>query len=269
MDIINHWMEKDGVAILFIIIGAAILYYFGGKIVSLLVSQVVKGKGRGQPRKDIEKRQKTLAGLSVSVWRVIVLAVTVLSIFKTLFPAIDLSPLFAGAGIIGIAIAFGSQTLVKDFLTGLFIVTDNQYRVGDVVEINGAEGRVERVGTRTTVIRDFDGNVHYLPNGSIIHVVNKTMGYSRVNFTLSLDRDTDIDKAIKLIDKVGVDLSEDKEWSRMIINPPKFDLIESFSKTAVTLTIVGKVQPSDQWRVTAEMRRRLLLAFDKAHIELA
>lgn len=269
MDVLNHWLEKDGIAIVFIILGAALLYFFGSKIVELLVSQIVKGKSRGQPRKDIEKRQQTLASLSVSIWRIAVAAVAVLSIFKTLFPALDLSPLFAGAGIVGIAVAFGSQALVKDFLTGLFIVTDNQYRVGDVVEINGAEGRVERLGTRVTVIRDFEGNVHYIPNGSIIHVVNKTMGYSRVNFTLSLSTGTDLDKAITLINKTGKKLASEPEWKRMILEPPQFDSIETFSKDEIDVRIIGKVQPSDQWRVTAELRHRLLAEFEKAAITLA
>ena len=269
MDIFNHWIEKDGVAILFIAIGATIVYLVGSKVLAVLVKQFVRGKGRGQPRKDVEKRQKTLVSLTINIWRIAVIVIALVSIMKIAFPAIDFSPLFASAGIVGIAIAFGSQTLVKDFLTGLFIVSENQYRVGDVVEINGAEGRVEHLGTRSTVIRDFDGNVHYLPNGSIIHVVNKTMGYSRVNFTLSLASDTDLDKAIKLVNKTGHKLASEAEWKHMIIDAPQFDSIATFSKSSIDITIIGKVQPSDQWRITAEMRRRLLEVFNDSDITLA
>lgn len=269
MDMFNQWIEKDGVAVSFIILGAALLYFFGSKIVALLVKQLVKGKERGQPRKDIEKRQQTLGSLSISIWRIVVVAVAVVSIFKTLFPAIDLSPLFAGAGIIGIAVAFGSQAIVKDFLTGLFIVSENQYRVGDVVEINGAEGKVEHLGTRSTIIRDADGSVHYIPNGSIAHVVNKTMGYSRVNFTLSLASGADLDKAISTINQVGDTLAAEDSWKKKIIDAPQFYAIDNFTASAVAVTIVGKVQPSDQWRVTAEMRRRLLEEFEKNNIPVA
>lgn len=268
MDTFNHWMEKDGVAVSFIVLGAMLLYLGGGKLISLLIAQIVKGKSRGQPRKDIEKRQRTLISLSVNIWRVAVIVIAGLSIFKTLFPAIDLSPLFASAGIVGIAVAFGSQTLVKDFLTGIFIVSENQYRVGDVVEINGAEGRVEQLGTRSTVIRDFDGNVHYLPNGSIIHVVNKTMGYSRVHFSITLAGDTDLDKATRIINSVGTKLAEEPDWKKKIIDAPRFDSVATFTKSTIEVVIIGKVQPSDQWKVTAELRRRLIAALAKGSISL-
>lgn len=269
MSTLTQWFEHDGVSILFIVIGGIILYYAGGKLVKFFTKQIVRGKGRAMPRKDIEKRQKTLANLTVAIWRGAVVAVAIISIFKQLFPALDLSPLFASAGIVGIAVAFGSQTLVKDLLTGVFIVTENQYRVGDVVEINGAEGKVEHLGTRSTVIRDADGNVHYLPNGSIIHVVNKTMGYSRVNFTLSIATSADFDKAVSTINQVGDTLAAEKDWKSKILEAPQFYSIDTFTASAVTITIVGKVQPSDQWRVTAEMRRRLLEEFEKNDIPLA
>ena len=142
MDTITQWLEHDGVAVLFILIGGIILYFVGGKIIEFFTKQLVRGKDRTKPRRDIEKREKTLASLTGTIWRTAIVIVSIISIFKQIFPGLDLSPLFASAGIVGIAVAFGSQAIVKDFLTGLFIVTENQYRVGDVVEINGAEGKV-------------------------------------------------------------------------------------------------------------------------------
>lgn len=269
MDMINQWMEKAGIAVTFTVLGAIIIYFIGSRLLSLIVKQAVKGKDRKQHRKDIEKRQRTLVALTLNIWRGVVIVVAGLSIFKTLFPAIDLSPVFASAGIVGIAVAFGAQTLVKDFLTGLFIVSENQYRVGDVVEINNAEGRVEQLGTRSTTLRDSNGDVHYIPNGSITHVVNKTMGYSRVKFTLSLAGDTDLDQAIGMINATGEELAEDAAWKRMIITPPTFESIETFSKSTIDVLITGKVQPSDQWRVTAEMRRRLLRTLSESDIQLS
>lgn len=267
--VFNDWIDKEGIAIALIIIGAIVLYFFGSKLIGAVVYKIVQGQERGQPRKDIEKRQRTLASLATTVWRTLIIAAAVLSVFRVLFPAFNLAPLFAGAGIVGVAIAFGSQTLVRDFLTGLFIVTENQYRIGDIVLIGNAEGKVERVGTRSTVLRDLDGNVHYIPNGSIAHVINKTMGYSRVNFSLSLAVGSDLEEAVKLINATGEAMASDAKWKRMIIEPPSFDSIETFSKSAVEIRIIGKVQPSDQWRITAEMRRRLLKAFKAADIELA
>lgn len=269
MDILNQWLENEGVAVLFIALGATLIYLIGSKLIDFFTRQLIRGHSRSMPRKDLEKRQNTLAALMVAIWRIAVIVVAGLSIFRQLFPAIDLAPLFASAGIVGIAIAFGAQTLVKDFLSGLFIVSENQYRVGDVVEINGAVGKVEHLGTRSTVIRDLDGNVHYIPNGSIIHVINKTMGYSRVNFTLSLAIDTDLDKAISVINQVGDKLAEDKKWHSKILEAPQFDSVDTFTATAIDVTIVGKVQPSDQWSVTAEMRRRLLRELKTNGISLA
>lgn len=269
MDMLNHWIENDGLAIGFILIGGALLYFIGGKLIYFFIGRIVARKGRKQPRKDIEKRQKTLASLATNVWHTVVAIVTALSIFKVIFPALDLSPLFASAGIVGIAIAFGSQALVKDFLSGLIIVSENQYRVGDVVEINSAEGRVEQLGTRTTIVRDFNGNVHYIPNGSITHIVNKTMGYSRINLSLSLAGTTDLKKVIKRVNTVGDALAGDPDWKRMILKAPQFESVDKISKASIDITITGKVQPSDQWKVTAEMRRRLLDDFAKEKIELA
>lgn len=269
MNDIQPWLHNTGFPILFILIGGAIAYYLGGKLLDVVTRHIVKGQLRNSPKKDSEKRQTTLASLVTGIWHILLIATCALAIFKIVFPSIDLSPLFAGAGIIGIAIAFGSQTLVKDLLTGIFIVTENQYRVGDYVKINDADGRVEHIGTRSTVIRDDSGNVHYLPNGSIIHVVNKTMGYSKVNFTLNLDAETDLDNAISVINQVGDALAESAKWKAKILSAPQFSSIGAVSGKSIEVTITGKTQPSDQWAVTADMRKRLLTAFEKNNITLA
>lgn len=276
MDMLHQWLEKDGVSVAFILLGSAILFYGGSFAVTVLTKQLVKGKGRrhASAKKDIEKRQKTLTSLTVAIWRIAVGIVAVVSILRVIFPGINFSPLFASAGIVGVALAFGSQAIVKDLLTGIFIVSENQYRVGDVIEVQGisitdARGKVERIGTRTTVIRDEDGNVHYVPNGSIIHVVNKTMGFSRVNFSLSLASNADLENAISVINQIGSELAADEEWKKKIIDAPQFDSVETFSGTAIEIKIVGKVQPSDQWSVSAEMRRRLLEEFERQKIQLS
>ncbi len=269
MESINRWLLDQGVQVAVIILGAAVTIYIGNKILTLVVRQFVRGKLRKASKLDIEKRQNTLAGLIRTVWRIIVIAITAASVLKIIFPTIDFTPLFASAGIVGIAIAFGAQTLVKDFLTGVFIISENQYRVGDIVSINDADGRVEHIGARSTVIRDDNGNVHYLPNGSVIHVINKTMGYSRVRFTLMLNADTDLDTAISVINQVGDKLAESDKWKAKILSAPQFSEIGALTGSSIEITISGKTQPSEQWQVTAEMRRRLLKAFEKHGIKLA
>jgi small conductance mechanosensitive channel len=269
METLNNWLKEDGSSLLFILIGSIVAYYLGSKLISLLIRHFVHSWGRALPQKDTEKRQKTLSSLAITIWRIIVVFIGLVSIFKTLFPKIDLSLLFTSAGIVGVAVAFGSQTLVKDFLSGLFIVSENQYRVGDYVDINGATGKVEHVGARSTIIRDLDGNVHYIPNGTINHVINKTMGYSRVHFTISLDSKAGLDKAVTVVNKIGKELANDKQWSKKIIEAPQFDSVGVFTARSVDIVIIGKVQPSDQWSVTAEMRRRLLKKFEADNIDLA
>ncbi len=275
----DEWMTEHGLGWLVsermvetvsIVIGAIIVYYFGRMFITWAIRYAIHStaKHRSWHRKDIEKREKTLTQLIGSFWRITIIAYIAAMVANKLF-YFDLSPLFASAGIIGVALGFGAQSLVKDLLAGIFIIAENQYRVGDVVDVMGATGTVERVGTRSTVLRDADGNVHYLPNGTIQHVINKTMGYSMSRFTLQLDPSTDISHATDIINETGQRLSKERPWDKKIIEPPKFVSVGDITGRSVELIVAGKVQPSDQWAVTSEMRRRLLKEFEKQEIELA
>lgn len=276
---VDEWMIERGlgwlvsermVQTLSIAAGSLIVYYFGRLFIRWAIHYGIlsTAKHRSWHRKDIEKREKTLKSLIGSFWRISVIAYVAAMAASRLF-YFDLSPLFASAGIIGVALGFGAQSLVKDFLSGIFIIAENQYRVGDVVDVMGAIGTVERVGTRSTVIRDADGNVHYIPNGNIQHVINKTMGYSISRFTIQLDPTADIAHATTLINETGTALSKEKAWQHKIIEPPKFVAIGDITGRSVEITIAGKVQPSDQWAVSSEMRRRLLQLFEEQNILLA
>lgn len=276
---VDEWMTEHGLGWLVsermvetvsVVIGAVIVYYFGRMFITWAIRYAIHStaKHRSWHRKDIEKRENTLTQLIGSFWRITIIAYIAAMVANKLF-YFDLSPLFASAGIIGVALGFGAQSLVKDFLAGIFIIAENQYRVGDVVDVMGASGTVERVGTRSTVLRDADGNVHYLPNGTIQHVINKTMGYSMSRFTLQLDPSSDISRAADIINETGQQLSKEKSWDKKIIEPPKFVSVGDITGRSVELIVAGKVQPSDQWAVTSEMRRRLLKEFEKQEIELA
>jgi len=275
----DEWMTEHGLGWLVsermvetvsIVIGAVIVYYLGRIFITWAIRYAIHStaKHRSWHRKDIEKRENTLTQLIRSFWRITIIAYIAAMVASKLF-YFDLSPLFASAGIIGVALGFGAQSLVKDFLAGIFIIAENQYRVGDIIDVMGASGTVERVGTRSTVLRDADGNVHYLPNGSIQHVINKTMGYSMSRFTLQLDPSSDISRAADIINETGQQLSKEKSWDKKIIEPPKFVSVGDITGRSVELIVAGKVQPSDQWAVTSEMRRRLLKEFEKQEIELA
>ncbi|MNT11550.1 putative MscS family protein YkuT [compost metagenome] len=267
---IEKWIGQYGIGIATTIIVAVILFYIGSGLLAKLVKQAVKStaKHRDWHRKDMEKRQKTLSALFVSIWRIMIITYVAVSILTTVF-RVDLGPLFASAGIIGVALGFGAQSLIKDFLSGIFIIAENQYRVGDIIAIEGASGTVERIGTRSTVIRDIDGNVHYFPNGMVMHVINKTMGYSMARFNIAIHPSSNIDEVTEIIDRLGVELAAENEWKNKIIKAPAFVSIGEFTGTSVDLQIAGKTQPSDQWAVIAEMRKRLLEALESADIKLA
>ena len=247
------------------------LYWVGPMVVNWLMTNVfVTHYQRTLHRKDLEKRQRTLTAMFTNVWRILVVAISlyfasVAIVGEEKAPTL-FAPLFASAGIIGVAIGFGAQSIVKDFLSGIFIITENQYRVGDIIEIDGASGTVEQIGVRSTVLRDVDGNVHYVPNGMVQHVINKTMGYSVSRFMVSVSPDTDIETAAKLINRIGLKLMKEDSWKDKILEATHYVMMCEFSSTAVNLIVSGKTQPSDQWAVTAEMRQRILESFERENI---
>ena len=254
--------ENIGSSAIIVTVGV-VFFWVGPMLITWLMAHVfVTAYQRTLHKKDLEKRQRTLNVLFSNVWRIVVVLATAYGVFAQFFDYKALAPLFASAGIIGVALGFGAQSLVKDFLSGVFIISENQFRVGDIIEIEGFGGTVERIGVRSTVIRDADGNVHYFPNGMVQHVINKTMGYSMARFTLSVAPDARIDEVAKIIDKIGLTLAKEQEWKDKILEAPHFVSVGDFNATSVNIIVTGKVQPSDQWSVVAEMRRRLLEKFE-------
>lgn len=269
-EIIWQWLQEPGVTIAAILVFAWLGRHFGGAVIERAVRRTIRSTQYNVlSHDDVTKRQDTLIGLFIVIWKIILIVVAASLIFEQLFPKVDLTPLFASAGIVGIALGFGAQSIIKDFLSGLFIIVENQYRVGDVVDLEGASGTVERISVRSTILRDADGNVHFLPNGTVMHVINKTMGYSRVNFAVSVKPETNIDKISEIINNVGDKLTSDEKWKDKIIEAPHFLSIGTFSDVSLEVKITGKTQPSAQWGVTGELRKRLLKAFTKHDIELA
>ena len=267
---IYDWIRAHGLDVLWIIIVSLVAYYIGRIILDRLVARAIHGtaKHRAWNRRDIEKRRTTLTALIRNIWRILIGFYLVSTILTSAF-GVDLSPLFASAGIIGVALGFGSQSLVKDFISGIFIIAENQYRVGDVVEISGANGVVERIGTRSTMIRDVEGNVHYLPNGIVQHVINKTMGYSMSRLSLKLVADVDVDRVVTIVNATGEALAAEPAWKKKIIKAPAYEAISDITGNAITIIISSKTQPADQWDVSNELRRRLLTEFEANDIQLA
>jgi small conductance mechanosensitive channel len=267
---VTAWIVKHGLEVILTVIVICLFYYVGTALTGRVVKQAVRQSARrgSWHRKDAEKRQNTLVGLFKNIWRVFVITVGAFILFGKIFPDVSLAPLFASAGIIGVAFGFGAQSLVKDFLSGIFIISENQYRVGDIVEIEGAGGTVERIGARSTMLRDADGNVHYFPNGMVQHVINKTMGYSMARFSIGVHPSSDLEEVIEIINTTGKDLAQEEKWKLKILEAPSFVSVGEFTSNEVSLLVSGKTQPSDQWSVTAEMRRRLLFELEERKIGL-
>lgn len=266
LDKIWHWLVNIGPDILIIVIMAAVMH----RVVNSLIAHIVKHSirtNRFANKRDRVMRENTLLRLANSAVKIIIWTIAGLLIFNRLFPAINLAALGASAGILGVVVGFGAQSLIKDFGTGAFILLENQYRVGDVVQIDDIAGVVEDITLRITILRDY-GDIHIIPNGTISVVTNMSRDYSNLKIDLEVGYDTDVDEAEKIINKIGVDMMQDKVWQKHIIEAPALLRVDGFSPTTMTLRIVGKTAPIQQWAVSGEYRRRLKKAFDKQQIEL-
>lgn len=181
---------------------------------------------------------------------------------------LDIAPLLAGAGIAGLALGFGGQYLIRDIITGLFLILENQYRIGDVVQLNGTGGLVEDITLRITTLRDMDGTVHFIPHGEIKMVSNLSKNFARVNLDISVAYDSDLDHVISVINKTGEELAQDPVFKDYLITQPKFLRVNEFGDSAIILKVVGDTKPLKQWEVSGELRRRIKVAFDREGIEI-
>jgi small conductance mechanosensitive channel len=174
---------------------------------------------------------------------------------------IDIGPAVAGLGIVGIAVGFGAQSLVKDYFNGALILIENQYGRGDVVRIAGVEGRVEDLTLRRTTLRDDEGNVHTVPNSAVVVASNLTRGWARVTEELQVPSADLVDRASTVVDAIGREMAADPTWRRRILEAPRVERIDALGPSGITLRIAGRVAAEHRWTAVGELRRRLLAAF--------
>jgi small conductance mechanosensitive channel len=260
---ISH--QAQIISILLIILGAWLAKRFGQMIIRNAVIQSIKRTAH-KSKLEEQKREETIIQIISGALGIVIWPLVAIIIVGQL--GVNTTPLIAGVGIIGVALGFGAQGLVKDIIAGLFIITENQYGVGDVVSLDATAGLVEHVSLRVTILRDLDGTVHYVPNGSILRSSNLSKDYSGINLDIGVSYDSDIEKVIAEINKVGHALAHDPKWKLQIIKPPTFLRVDNFGDNAIGLKITGTVLPLEQWEVTSELRKRLKIAFDKADIAL-
>jgi len=170
--------------------------------------------------------------------------------------------------VVGIAVGFGAQALVRDYLTGALILVENQFAKGDVVRLAGVAGTVEDFSLRRTTLRDLDGVVHTVPNGEIKVASNLTRVWARVNQDVTVAYGTDIDTAIEVVDAVGRELAEDPIWKRRILEAPRVERVEALGEYGIALKVLGSVRAGEQWSTAGEWRKRLLAAFNEHGIEI-
>jgi small conductance mechanosensitive channel len=219
------------------------------------------------------QRAKTMADVLGRLANAIIWGIAVLVVLSEL--GINLAPLIAGAGVLGIAIGFGAQSLVRDFLSGFFMLVEDQFGVGDVIDVGGTvggsgggvSGTVEGVSLRTTRLRDVEGVVWHVPNGEIKRVGNKSQQWSRALLDIEVDRDTDIAKAIEVIKHTADDMWHDDGWRASILSEPDVWGLEELGAQSMKIRLVVQTLPLEQWRVARELRARIKAALDDAGIE--
>jgi moderate conductance mechanosensitive channel len=283
---IADWFATPLRILIILVVGWAVAW-----IVRRLIRRAVAPIGNKRPkRKEAKKapfgfidsggvatarraqRAKTMADVLGSIFTGIIWTIAVLVALGEL--DINLAPLIAGAGVLGVALGFGAQSLVRDFLSGFFMLAEDQYGVGDVIDVGGVvgsekgvSGTVEGVSLRTTRIRDVEGVVWHVPNGEIKRVGNKSQQWSRAVLDIPVDYDTDISKAMAVIKETADAMWHDENWKEAILAEPEVWGVEELTPSSVKIRLVVQTLPLEQWRVARELRARLKKAFDAAGIE--
>ncbi len=265
--LLGDWLSLHGVNIAAILIGAWLVRRFGAGAISQLMRKTIRSD-LYPTRSDREKRLRTLNSLVGASTRLAVYVIAIILVIGEVNPQYA-TALFAGAGLLTVAIGFGAQSLIKDFMNGMFIIMENQYRVGDNVTLGDYSGIVEAITIRTTTLRDFNGNLHHVPNGVILVTTNKSIDYARLDETLTVSGDVDIDRLAHVIDHVGKELAARVDLAHKILEPFSFARVEKLEGDNVVLKIAGKTRPGAIQHTKSEFYKELHKALVKNNITLS
>jgi len=256
------WLVLDGYAIVLILVIAAVAL----KLTRILSTRLFALLQKSKDDVEFQKRADTLATVVRWILRTGIYTVSGMMILKKL--GLDVGPVIAAAGVIGLAVGFGAQNLVQDIISGFFILLEDQVRVGDVVQLNDRGGLVERVTLRMIILRDFAGNVHYIRNGKIDVVTNMTKDYSRYVFDIGVAYRENVDEVIKVIKQLDEELRKDPEFKDDILEPLEVAGLDKFGDSAVMIKARITTKPIKQWRIGREFNRRMKKRFDDLGIEI-
>jgi small-conductance mechanosensitive channel len=259
------WLLTSGLKVVFLVIGALILNKVTTSFIDKAVRIAVRPDGVSSKEAE-EKRENTLIQIFTASANIALLTITGLMVLQEF--GVEIAPILAAAGIVGLAFGFGGQYLIRDIISGLFIILENQYRIGDVVSFDTASGTVQEISLRKTTLRDLDGTVHHIPHGEIKKVSNFSKDFARINLDVGVGYGSDLEHVIAVINRTGTELAHDTLWKDAIILVPQFLRVNEFAESSIMLKILGETLPSRQWEVTGELRKRLKVAFDKEGIEI-
>ncbi len=257
-----NWLMTEGAQILIILVAMSGGFYVLKRLLKRLQT-FIEGS---LPDQGQVQRANTLTNVLGDLVRVLIAVIGTMTILSQL--GINLGPLLVAAGVGGLAIGFGAQSLVKDVISGFFILLEDQIRVGDVVAVAGVNGLVEDVGLRTISLRDFSGNVHTVPNGTINTVTNMTKDYSRYVFNIGVAYREDVDEVMKILKEIAATLQEDPEFGQDILEPLEMQGVDQFADSAVMIKCRIMTKPIRQWAVGREMNRRIKKTFDAKGIKI-
>jgi small-conductance mechanosensitive channel len=268
MDIHELWANQT-FRVLFSVLCLFIVQSISRHFLAQVVRRVVRSHKYATKREE-RQREDTLVTIFRTTSAVILWIVGIILVLSEL--NVRIGPLLTSAGVVSVLVGFGAQNAIKDFLAGMFIIMENQFRVGDIITVNGVggtvSGAVESVTIRITRLRDLDGALHIIRNGDISIATNLSFGYSNVEIDLRVGYESNIDKVSEVINRVGGELAADPKWQERIIEPVQFLRVDSFGHSSVHIKALGKVRPGDQWDVAGEFRKRIIPSFKTAGIEM-
>jgi small-conductance mechanosensitive channel len=265
-EMVKNWFLGHGLKIVVILLVGIVLWIILKQTLPPLINRVMGRPQRGESREGVKKRANTLQGVFMGVGRVIIILLVIFMIMSEL--NVSIGPILAGFGIVGIAVGFGAQYLIRDLIAGIFILMENQYRVGDVAKVADVAGLVEEINLRKTVLRDLDGIVHHVPNGEIRVASNYSRHFARVNLNISVSYGTDLDYAIEVINRICSDMAKEERWSKIMRTVPQVVRVDNLGDSGIDLKILGDVKPLEQWNVMGQLRLRIKKEFDKLGIEI-
>jgi len=259
---VRDWLLTSGLRIAIIVLGGLVAYRFL-RILTTRLEMLLAGAA---PTDEQAQRARTLTGVIHSTTVVALATIVVLMLLLEL--GVDVSPLIAGAGIVGVAVGLGAQTLIRDIIGGFFILLEDQFAVGDAIQVGNIGGGVEKMTLRATFLRDLEGTLHVIPNGEMRIVSNRTRGWSRVKLDLGVAYEEDIGSVIAALGKIGHDFYQDEAFAPLLLEEPTVTGVEALGDWAVTIRIMVKTKPGKQWDVARELRRRIKESFEREGIEM-